>query len=176
MNPNPDIDAQDSRCEKVAAWCRQVGLDPDEIPAPTGARDDTTAVAVDEGHIEVTYRTFLRGPDGKHQIAIDPDGAHFLELTEPLRRHRHRGPARLPLRHVVGMGVDHDRRPRVVRVRLILEAARRRWIVDFQREDKTCDHGDGGDPQPQGDVYTQATIADPHPDERAPMDGRRTGF
>jgi len=63
----------------------------------------------------------------------------------------------------------------VVRVRFILEAARRRWIVDFQREDKTCGHG-GDDPQPRGDVYTQATIANPHPDERAPMDGRRIGF
>jgi hypothetical protein len=40
--------------------------------------------------------------------------------------------------------VDHHRRPRlavgVVRVRFILEAARRRWIVDFQREDKTRGH------------------------------------
>jgi len=71
MSPKLDIDAQDSRREKVAAWCRRVGLDPDEIPAPTGARNDTTATAVDEGHLEVTYRTFLLG-------------WHFPVLSEPL--------------------------------------------------------------------------------------------
>lgn len=84
MSPKLDAAAQDSRREKVAAWCRQVGLDPDEIPVPTGARNDTTATALDEGHLEVTYRTYLREPDGKPRIAIDPDGAYFIELTEPL--------------------------------------------------------------------------------------------
>jgi hypothetical protein len=84
MSPKLDAAAQDSRREEVAAWCRRVGLAPEEIPAPTGARNDMTAAAVDEGHIEITYRTYLREPDGKRRIAIDPDGAYFIELSEPL--------------------------------------------------------------------------------------------
>lgn len=58
MSPKLDAAAQDSRREEVAAWCRRVGLAPEEIPAPTGARNDMTAAAV--------------------------DGAYFIELSEPL--------------------------------------------------------------------------------------------
>ena len=83
MSPKSDTAGQDSRREKVAAWCRQVGLTPEEIPAPTGAHNDTTVTALDEGHLVVTYRTYRRGPVGKRQITIDSDGWYIIALSEP---------------------------------------------------------------------------------------------
>lgn len=56
-------------------------------------------------------------------------------------------------------------------MRLIVETYRRRWVVTLDREDRAPD---SGDPQPRGDVYTQAILA--HQDGPAEMDRRRTGF
>ena len=81
MSPKLDAAAQDSRREEVAAWCRRVGLAPEEIPAPTGARNDMTAAAVDEGHIEITYRTYLREPDGKLHAIVTEAPPGFRSLT-----------------------------------------------------------------------------------------------
>jgi len=57
-------------------------------------------------------------------------------------------------------------------VKLILEGARRRWIIDLTREDRSpdCDHGH----EPPGDVYATTEIRTD--DREQPMDGRRIGF
>ena len=57
-------------------------------------------------------------------------------------------------------------------VKLILEGARRRWIIDLTREDRSpdCDHSH----EPPGDVYATTEIRTD--DREQPMDGRRIGF
>ena len=57
-------------------------------------------------------------------------------------------------------------------MKLILEGARRRWIIDLTREDRSpdCDHSH----EPQGDVYASTEIRTD--DREQPMDGRRIGF
>ena len=57
-------------------------------------------------------------------------------------------------------------------MKLILEGARRRWIIDFTREDRApkCDHSH----EPQGDVFASTVIRTD--DREQPMDGRRAGF
>lgn len=52
-------------------------------------------------------------------------------------------------------------------VKLILEGARRRWIIDLTREDRSpdCDHSHE---PPGADIRTD--------DREQPMDGRRIGF
>lgn len=57
-------------------------------------------------------------------------------------------------------------------MKLILEGARRRGIIDLTREDRSpdCDHSH----EPQGDVFASTVIRTD--DREQPMDGRRIGF
>lgn len=57
-------------------------------------------------------------------------------------------------------------------MKLILEGARRRWIIDLTREDRSpdCDHSH----EPQGDVFASTVIRTD--DREQPMDSRRAGF
>lgn len=55
-------------------------------------------------------------------------------------------------------------------MRLIVEGARRRWIVDFQREDRR---------EQRVESQADAMVERSHPDDvpsRAEMDARRVGF
>ena len=57
-------------------------------------------------------------------------------------------------------------------MRLILEGARRRWLIDFTREDKSCGHAEPGESGGPLDAMVERAHPDDVP-ERAELDSRR---